>query len=64
MKAKTLIKAMMYPVDVVDIYTDTFQFVTTVPIEDFQRDYAENRIIQFNITETNDGVMVLEVVMN
>ena len=64
MKAKTLIKAMMYPVDVVDIYTDTFQLVTTVPIEDFQRDYAENRIIQFNITETNDGVMVLEVVMN
>lgn len=64
MKVKTLIKAMMYPVDVVDIYTDTFQFVTTVPIEDFQRDYAENRIIQFNITETNDGVMVLEVVMN
>lgn len=63
MKVKTLLKAMMYPVDVVDMYTDTFQLVANMTIEDFQRDYAEDRICQFNITETDDGVQVLEVVM-
>lgn len=63
MKVKTLLKTMMYPVDVVDIYTDTFQFVTTMTIDQFQEDYQNNMISQFNITETDDGVMVLEVIM-
>ena len=61
MNAKTLLQAMIYPVDIVEVYTADFQHITTCTINDFEDNYSDNIVDKFNIYESNDGSVVLEI---